>query len=363
MRGDLFKRILDGGVLYEEDQAQHIVRLTSSDGKILPEDALIHWYGRWLKTLQIELTDNCNERCIHCYIPELFKRKGRTMPFEKVKDILHQFRDMNGLRIIFSGGETLLYPDIIPILRYARELDLMLFLHTNLLAIKEDTVKELSDLRMFNVQVSLYSDKAEEHDSITKHTGSFERTLKGLELLRKYDVPVTISCPIMRQNVNSIEGLKNMAGKMGYNCYFDEIMMAQYNGETKNLDVRVSGEEMISLIERLIRLNPEYMKAINECKSEEDLSTKNWARRMNSCSILSTSLCIDSDGTVYPCPGWNAMKLGNINDTTLEQLWTGCRSVKELRQVKPKEFTKCKKCTLHNYCDMCAVITTTKMAT
>lgn len=355
MSSDLFKRILEGGVLYEEDQVQHTVRLISSDGKELPEDALSHWYGRWLKTLQIELTYNCNERCIHCYIPESFKKKGRTMPFEKVKDVLRQFRDMNGLRVIFSGGETLLYPDLIPILRYARQLDLMLFLHTNLLTITEVKAKNLADLNMFNVQVSLYSDNAEEHDSITQRKGSFERTLNGLKLLRKYGVPVTISCPVMRQNVESIEGLKNLADGLGISCYFDEIMMAQYNGETKNLDGRIPKKEMASLIERMIRLKPEYMKAIEESQSEEELSGKNWARRMRMCGIMSTTLCIDSDGTAYPCAGWNDMKVGNVYDIPLEKIWTEGENVNRLRLAKPKGFPKCKNCTLHNYCDMCAV--------
>lgn len=355
MRSNLFRRTLEGGVLYEEDQLRHIVRLTTPDGKELPESDLSRWYGRWLKTLQIELTDNCNERCIHCYIPESAKKKARNIPLEKVKDILRQFRDMNGLRIIFSGGETLLYPDLIPILCYARELDLMLFLHTNLLTITEEKAKELADLRMFNVQVSLYSDNAEEHDSITQRKGSFERTLNGLRLLRKYDVPVTISCPVMRQNAGAIERLKNLADELGVSCYFDEIMMAQYNGETKNLDGRIPKEEMTSLIERIIRLKPEYMKAIEESQNEEELSGKTWARRMSMCSIMSTTLCIDSDGTAYPCAGWNGMKIGNIYDASLQSIWTEGMNVKTLRQVKPKDFPKCKTCSLHNYCDMCAV--------
>jgi radical SAM additional 4Fe4S-binding domain len=277
------------------------------------------------------------------------------MPKETVKDLLRQFREMNGLRVIFSGAETLLHPDLMELLRYARQLDFMLFLHTNLIILNESQAQELSDLNMFNVQVSLYSDKAEVHDSITGKQGSYLRTVRGLEMLARYHVPVTISCPIMRQNITTIEGVKAYADQLGFGCYFDEIMMAQHNGDSRNLSVRISKEEMPNLIERLIRLRPEFMQSICESESEDELLSKKFARRMTACNILSSSMCIDSDGTAYPCAGWNGMRLGNVNSSSLEELWQNGNNVELLRKTKTSEFVKCRNCDFHNFCDMCPV--------
>ena len=72
------------------------------------------------------------------------------------------------------------------------------------------------------------------------------------------------------------------------------------------------------------------------------------------CSILSASLCIDSDGTVYPCPGWNDLKLGNMESDTLSGIWQS-EAADNLRGVSMDGFAKCRGCDLHNFCDMCAV--------
>ena len=355
MNTNIFIRIFDNGIVYEEDQSTHTLRLLSPDGDVLPESEMKKLECRWLKSLQIEITDRCNERCVHCYIPNQTKDTGRTLPKDKVKDLMRQFRNMGGLRLILSGGETLLHPNLIELLQYGRRLDLMLFLHTNLLILTEKQAQELGNLKMFNVQVSLYSDKADVHDAVTGRKGSFAQTIHGLELLVKYHVPVTISCPIMRQNAHTIEGLKAYADKLGVDCYFDDIMMAQHNGDASNLNVRVPIENMRRLVERLIRLRPEYMQAIRESRSEEELLTKKFARRMTACSIMASGMCIDSDGTAYPCAGWNAMKLGNVNTSTLQELWQKGKNVDMLRHTKTVEFPKCSKCNLHNFCDMCPV--------
>ena len=249
----------------------------------------------------------------------------------------------------------MLYPNLLELLQYGRELDLMLFLHTNLQILTEKQAQQLGDLKMFNVQVSLYSNQSKVHDEVTGRKGSYARTIQGLELLVKYHVPVTISCPIMKQNVHSIEGVKAYADSLGVNCYFDDIMMAQHNGDISNLNVRISSKNMSKLVERLIRLRPEYMQAIRESGSEEELLTKKFARRMTACDIMSSGMCIDSDGTAYPCAGWNAMKLGNVNTATLQELWQKGENVDMLRHTKAMDFPKCTQCNLHNFCDMCPV--------
>ena len=49
-----------------------------------------------LNAIQFELTSRCNERCIHCYIPNGKKKHGFDMPTEKVKSIIDEFAEMGG---------------------------------------------------------------------------------------------------------------------------------------------------------------------------------------------------------------------------------------------------------------------------
>ena len=59
------------------------------------ERTLIQGDIPWLNNLQIELTDSCNERCIHCYMPQSLKDRAYEMNFDAVKDLLEQYRAMN----------------------------------------------------------------------------------------------------------------------------------------------------------------------------------------------------------------------------------------------------------------------------
>ena len=42
----------------------------------------------YLMSLQFELTSRCNERCIHCYIPNEKKERGIDLPFKLFKKII-----------------------------------------------------------------------------------------------------------------------------------------------------------------------------------------------------------------------------------------------------------------------------------
>ena len=94
-----------------------------------------------LRNLQLELTDACNERCIHCYLPNTKKDKCKALSKNQVINILHQYREMEGLKVVFSGGEILLHPQFFDIMEECKRLNLMILLQSNLLSLTEKTFR------------------------------------------------------------------------------------------------------------------------------------------------------------------------------------------------------------------------------
>ncbi len=309
----------------------------------------------WLNNLQIELTDVCNERCIHCYLPNTRKDQGRSLSYAQVNDLLQQYKEMGGLKVVFSGGEIFLHNNLFDILEICRSLNLMILLQSNLLTLRPFHIEKLKSLDIFNVQVSLYSSDRAIHESITGSKGSWEKTKKNIELLVENDIPVLISCPVMKQNLSTVPALKAYADSLNVDIYFDFIMMAQCDGNGDNLKVRLNLEDTRKMLQFIVASKPQYKKAIEESTSINDLLLKVFARRRMSCQILSDSICIDSDGTVYPCPGWNSMSLGNIRVMPLVEIWGKSEKAMSLRNIKSTDFAKCQACNLQNFCDMCAV--------
>jgi radical SAM protein with 4Fe4S-binding SPASM domain len=308
-----------------------------------------------IENLQIELTNSCNERCVHCYLPNKVKDSNQSLEPKEVVNLLHQFYEMGGKKVVFSGGEVLLYKGLLDILDECNSLQLRTLLQSNLLTMTPELADKFKKLNIFNVQVSLYSTDEQIHDSITKRKGSWSRTKQNLELLVSRGVHVLISCPIMKQNLSTAKSLREYAEKLGVDLYFDYVMMAQCDGSIENLDYRLNIEEMRQMIRQMIDTRPEYVEAIRNSKSLEEALSKKFARRRMACSILSSGLCIDCDGTAYPCPGWNGMELGNIKRTSLAEIWYDSPKTLELRQVKSNDFQQCEHCQLQNFCDMCAV--------
>lgn len=308
-----------------------------------------------IENLQVELTSSCNERCVHCYLPDEMKNVNESLDCDLVIELLRQFRDMGGKKVVFSGGEILLYKGLFDVLEECHSLNLRILLQSNLLTMTNEMAERFKQLDVFNVQVSLYSTNANIHDSITKRKGSWAKTKRNIELLVKTGVHVLISCPVMKQNLSTVRDLRAYADKLGVDIYFDYVMMAQCDGERSNLDTRLSRDEMKQMIQFMLDSKPEYLEAIATSQSIDELLTKKFARRKIMCNILSSAMCIDTDGSAYPCPGWNGMKLGNIKDTSLSEIWYDNEIAKELRHITPGDFKKCSSCQLHNFCDMCAV--------
>ena len=153
-----------------------------------------------ISSLQFELSSRCNERCIHCYIPNDKKNHGFDMPTAKVKSILDEFAAMGGIHVTLSGGEAFLHKDIIEIASYCRMKDLKISILSNLISLKDEHIAELKKLNISLLQVSLYSMDSDIHDMITTINGSFEKTKVAIEKLVAADIPVQISCPVMKAN-------------------------------------------------------------------------------------------------------------------------------------------------------------------
>lgn len=310
----------------------------------------------WLRSLQLELTSLCNEKCIHCYLPSDKKDHGTMMPVDQAKAIIESFASESGLRIILSGGEVFMHKHIFEILSFCKEKDLMIFIQSNLTLLDEKSLKFIKDLNIFNMQVSLYSMDEAVHDSITKMKGSWIKTKRNLEIVVANDIPAMISCPIIKQNYKGYKDLLNYSLNLNLFCYIDYVLLAQSNLSSENIDsTRMTLAQTEELLDDIIEADPTFNKLINSITSEAHLDTVEFAQRFNKCEILQSTIGVTVNGDVYPCPGWQDMVVGSIHEATLQDIWHNSPKVIELRGTSKNNFKKCKKCDLKNYCDMCMV--------
>lgn len=307
-----------------------------------------------LAELQFELTSRCNERCIHCYIPNSKKDAGIDLSFERFKYIIDQYVEMGGLHVSLSGGEALMNKDILKIMRYCREKDLQISLLTNLISLKDEQIPVLKEVNLSIIQVSLYSMDPKIHDTITTIKGSFERTKAAIEKLYAADIPVQISCPVMKANRKGYDKVLQYAQSMRMKAQTDYIMMAEANFDTENLANRISIPETEELLRDIIKWDKDYKQTTLNLKSYSSLSKEEFGN-MPMCGAGVNDLCITANGDIYPCPGWQSLVCGNIFKQPLKEIWEHSPMLAKVRRVTHKHFPKCMECEAIDYCAMCMV--------
>ena len=74
-----------------------------------------------LQLLEIEVTNLCNLRCKHCYVN---RERVTSLDPSIVKKIIQEANELGVNRLVFTGGEPLLYKEIFKMAKYARNLSI-----------------------------------------------------------------------------------------------------------------------------------------------------------------------------------------------------------------------------------------------
>lgn len=306
----------------------------------------------FLMSLQFELTSKCNERCIHCYIPNNKKDNGRNMSLSLFKNIIDQFRDMGGVQVSLSGGEVFMHPQLIEMISYCREKDMQVSLLSNLVYLKDNHISFIKEANVAMVQTSLYSMNPKTHDAITKVTGSFIKTKSAIEKLVDSDIPVTISCPILKANKKDYKDILDYAHSLGIKAQTDFILMAKENLDTSNLVNRITLDDAAIIIRWILDNNrmdtDDFVKRSN-AQNKGEIPNEN----IPLCAAGVNNLCITSNGDAYPCSGWQAYKAGNLEEHPLKDIWDNSPILKKLRSIRRSDFPQCVQCEASEFCSIC----------
>lgn len=329
-------------------------KLFGLDTKVI--DGFGEEYGKHpvIQGLIIEITQICNERCVHCYIPHEQKNiRMEDTDFYKIIDECKNLGTVVDIKI--SGGECITHPSFKKYISYVKKAGFALTVMTNLTLLNDEIINILKEGTLSKVQVSLFSLRAEVHDKITTITGSLSKVLKNLERLYDANIPVCIATKIMESNKNEIEDIYKYVKKHNFEFNLDWTIMAQQNGDKQNLVERVKD---VSFYRHIcsVRCTHEdnfkssYCEAIKAPLRSPDSSL---------CSAGMNLLHISTNLDVHPCAGW-MLKIGNLKEQSLQNIWETSKELQKVRNITLKDFPKCSKCDNRNVCTICMAQTFTE---
>ena len=281
-----------------------------------------------------ELTQNCNQRCVHCYLGK--NKRPDALSTRRVKQILVQLARAGTLYLTFTGGEILLREDIIELCAAARKLAFDLRLFTNGTLLTEKMARELAALNVTALEISIYGRKST-HDSITRVPGSFDKSIAAIRLARRHGMAVTLKSPMMKNNFPDYRYLKSLAGRLGAALKIDPVIVPANDGGTAVLRHRLPDVKLKSLL------------ASGRNLAETRHATETGDSLL--CSAGRNLAAVTCDGTLYPCLQL-PLALGNLQKTSFARLWRSAAATR-YRQITDADLDECFSCKLSAFCQRC----------
>lgn len=315
--------------------------------------------GSRLLHLDIELTERCDNDCIHCCInlPAGDETaRAREMTTDQVKDILQQATDLGCLEVRYTGGEPLLRPDFEGLYLYARRLGLRVLIYTNARRVDRRLAELLQHTPpLVPIEVTVYGMHKESYEAVTRSPGSFAQFRRGVDLLRQHGVPFVVKGALLPPNRSEMAEFEAWARTLpwmekppSYSMFFD--LRNRRDNEEKNeliRSLRVTPEEGLRI---LARDEAAYRTEM------EEFASKFMGRaddRLFACGA-GRGISIDAYGRAQPCMGVRAPELTvDILSSSLVETLERFKSLGDMRATNPQYLRRCAVCSLKGFCEQC----------
>lgn len=172
----------------------------------LPEERLVPYSVTW------GVTHACNLHCTTCYDVVGYKRE--SLNTEEAKAVVDRLADVGISLIVFAGGEPLVRKDLFDLLAHCRTRNIGIGLRSNGVLITTAVAERLAELQLLVVGVSLDGATEETHDLI-RGSGSFQRTIAGINELLAANIRVNIEVVLSRRNANECLEFVRLAEDLG----------------------------------------------------------------------------------------------------------------------------------------------------
>jgi len=286
----------------------------------------------------IEIADRCNEVCVHCY--QVQGQKGE-MTTAEVMRVIDELAELRVMFLTISGGEPTLRSDFLEIVAHARKHKFAVKLFTNGLSMTPALAHTLAELAVAEVQISLYSVRADVHDWVTRVPGSWERTVAAVKYLVAERVPVMLKTPVMSFNADECDQYRELATSLGADYAFDPGMLDPREDGDRTPEALNPSEEQIMRVQSDPSLSP-TMTADTPTRSLDETV----------CGACTGSVHIEANGEIRPCTQLT-VDCGNALTDGVRGALASNEAGRVIRGLTWRDLHGCRDCALQPYCARC----------
>jgi heme b synthase len=326
-----------------------------------------HRTGQYpLRMIAWELTRSCNLACVHCRASAEYGPYEGELSTQEVFRVMDEIASFDKPVIILTGGEPLLRQDIFDVASYGSAKGFRMVMATNGTLFNEEIVQKMKTSGIQRISVSIDGPTAETHDAFRKVKGSFESSLRGIEMARKGGIEFQINTTITRVNLHLIPDILRLAVDLGAVALHIFLLVPTGRGkemkdqEISGLDYEKTLHWFYDQIDKVpLQLKatcaPHYYRILRQQAKKEGKKItpkEHGLDAMTRGCLGGISFCFISHiGQVQPC-GYLELNCGNVREKPFQKIWTQSEVFQNLRNTEGYQG-KCGRCEFRKICGGC----------
>ncbi len=297
-----------------------------------------------LLSMEIEFSLRCNFRCQYCYVPDKSSFENE-LSFEELHDAILQAKALGVKKIVVLGGEPMVYPGVLKMLKFIRSQGLAIEMFTNGFGISLEVARQLRELEIM-VVLKMNSRKEDLQDALAGKKGAYKIIQDAFNNLKQAGFPgknknLGVSTIVCQQNFEEIIPLWEWLRAQQIEPYF-EIITPQGKGK-ENEWLHVDSQKLKDTFFKIAELD--RVKFGIQWDPQPPLVGIKCLRHQFSCLL-------NSQGYVLPCVGIN-IPVGNIRERKLADIIRESEVIQDLRNFRTHIKGPCRQCEKIENCYGC----------
>lgn len=319
-------------------------------------------------TFQWHITDQCDQRCKHCYIfSEDTCKTLDSMGFAQMEEVISNCEDMCAIYdrapyFYITGGDPILHPDFWQLMELLKEKEIPFTILGNPFHLTDQVCKRLKEHGCQKYQLSL-DGMRKTHDWFRK-PGSFDCTLEKISCIKKAGMRAVIMTTVSGTNIAEVPDIIDSV--VAHNA--DVFAFARYCPTSEEKDTGMTPQEYRTLLQVCDMKFKEYEAA--GCETYFNKKDHLWTLYAyengtfkipetvetgmiyGGCNCGNCHLTILPTGDLYACRRVQNSKIGNVFKDRIADVW-----VCEMEAYRDyQKFEKCAKCELLVFCRGCPAV-------
>jgi radical SAM protein with 4Fe4S-binding SPASM domain len=315
------------------------------------------------------------------------------MTTEQAKGLIDQLTELGEHQgfmpvLVFSGGEPLCRDDIFELIEYARGKGLMLALASNGTLIDLAKARQIKEVGIQRVSISLDGTTSESHNKLRQQEGSFEDAIAGIGHLKEAGVPFQINVTLTRHNAHQLDDVFALAKDLGAVAVHLFMLVPVGCGEEFAPEDMLSTDEYEVMMKRIAKIEvsqdlqvkvtcgPHYERVAKQEGLRKEVPMPDMpaseaggcphghsgggpgghpggkpAGGSKGCLAGKSVIFVGHQGDVFPC-GYIPVNCGNVLEKSIEEIWQSNEDL-AMMQDSEKLSGKCGLCGYRKMCGGC----------